>query len=97
MNFWGKYWFLIVNILAFIVALFDGFIWRDSNTGFPICTLLGCVLASIVGGIYQLIYTFKNNRGINLLLSLVILYFTVPFYGLIGGVLGLIVGFMIPI
>lgn len=52
--------------------MFDGYIWRGANGGFTICTLLGCTFASIVGGIYQIIYIIKNVIGKNKLFDFIV-------------------------
>lgn len=87
-------WFLVINIISFLIAIFDGFIWRNSNTGFPIFTTLGCFVATLIGVIYQIIKIMKNKYK-SKIIPFVILYFSSPFLGFIGGMLGLILGFMI--
>lgn len=94
MKHWEKYWFLIINIISFLISLIDGFYWRNAVTGFPIFAILGTSIASIIGGVYQLIKTIKNNSN-NKILKLIKLWFTVPFYGCIGAMIGIYVSFII--
>ena len=92
MKLFKKYWFLIINIIAFVVGSFDGLLWKDCNVGFPVFTIYGCLIASLIGGIYQIIQTLVNRKDTNLISRFIVLYFTVPFYGFIGAFLGLMIG-----
>ena len=78
MNFLEKHWFSVVNIIAFAFALFK-----------PL-TIFGCILASLLGGIYQIIQIFKYFKGKYLFVGLIGLFCSAPFYGFIGSSLGLI-------
>lgn len=75
MNFWRKHWFLMINIIAFVFALFDSF-------NFPIYSILGCVIASILGGIFQAVEVFKFFKGSYLFVGTIGLCCSAPFYGL---------------
>ena len=92
---WSKHWFIILNVIAFFVALIDGFVWRNSNTGFPIFMILGVSIVGIVGGIYNLFLIFTSgDKNKNIFLELILLWFSFPFYGFIGATCGLLTGFL---
>lgn len=97
MSFFEKYWFLIINIIAFVIALFDGLVWKDANSGFPIFTLLGWLVAIVIGGVYRLIKIIRNCIALKkiLFLDFLILYITGIWFGFIGSFTGLLVGFLI--
>lgn len=89
-----KHWFLILNIITFTIALIDCFIWRNSYGGFPIFTMFGIIIVTIISWIYEIAQMVKNKHNC-IILRLIVLWFTVPFYGIIGVMSGIIVGFAI--
>ena len=87
-------WFFVINIISFLIAMLDGFYWRNSSGGFPIFTILGGTIATLIGIIYQIIRIIKNKYK-SKLISFILLYFLSPYFGIVGGILGLLFGFMI--
>lgn len=91
MKFFGKYFIIILNLLAFCIALCDGFILRNSNIGFPICTFFGICFANMLGVIY-LVYDTIKNRPENIFIRFILIWFTAWSLTFVGGVAGFIAG-----
>ena len=93
---WKKHWFVIVNIISFCIAIIDGFVWRNTDTGFPVFMVLGTCIAGVIGGIYNLCLIFSSGYSVKkIVIELILLWFTFPFYGFIGAIGGLLIGFTI--
>lgn len=92
MKFFKKYFLIILNVISFCIALLDGFIWRNSDVGFPIFTIMGIFVSSLIGFIY-LVYDMIKNKPKNIFARIALIWFSSPFLGVIGGFSGLIMGF----
>lgn len=88
-----KHWFLIINIISFFIAIMDEFVSRNSSINFPVFAILGVIVASAIGGVCLLIRIIKKYKKVGLgqtIIELIVLYFTLPFLGIIGAAAGML-------
>ena len=90
---WNKHWFIIVNIISCCISMIDVYVWRGADVGFPIFGILGACVSGIIVAIYKLILILSSGKNLkNIILELILLWFTFPFYGFLGVIGGLFVG-----